>query len=312
MFRSGFSCAVERWLEASGRSGRKSLFFCPALGAARTKAGSGVATMIALIVVLIRAPAAYADNLTLDGPMEQGGLIHGHAEPGATVALDGRHLRVAPDGAFIFGFPRDAPAQASLDVAGRNGGRVHRILTVAPQHYRTQRINGLPRDEVSPNPETLKRILHDIAAIRAAHRVDSDTRDFETPLRWPVIGPVSGVFGSQRILNGEPRAPHAGIDIVAPSGTPVVAPAGGVVTLAEPDLVLDGGTVTIDHGYGLSTLYIHLSKIAVRKGEHVAQGQTIGAVGATGRATGANLHWGVYWYEMALDPMLAAGPMPMR
>ena len=125
-----------------------------------------------------------------------------------------------------------------------------------------------------------------------------------------MLGPITGVFGSQRILDGQPRAPHAGTDIAAPAGTPIKAPAGGTVTLAEPDFVLDGGTVTIDHGYGLSSLYIHLSKIAVRKGERVRQGQIIGAVGATGRATGANLHWGVYWYEMALDPMLAAGPMP--
>jgi len=273
------------------------------------KAGIGIATLLAAF--LCAAPAL-ANTLTLDGPMEQGALIRGSAEPGATATLDGRRLRVAPDGAFIFGFARNAPAQASLDIAYRNGGKVHRVLDVAPQHYQIQRINGLPEDEVSPNPETLKRILRDIAAIRAAHHVDSDNRDFEIRLRWPVIGPVSGVFGSQRILNGEPRAPHAGIDIVAPSGTPVAAPAGGEVTLAEPDLTLDGGTVIIDHGYGLSTLYIHLSRIAVRKGERVAQGQPIGAVGATGRATGANLHWGVYWYEMALDPMLAAGPMPTR
>jgi Peptidase family M23 len=309
LFRDGVSCTAARWTARSRRIGRKTRPLNRAHNRGEAKAGTGVA---ALIAVLLYAAPAFADTLALDGPMEQGGLIRGHTEPDATVALDGRRLRVAPDGAFIFGFPRNAPAHAALDVTYRDGGKVHRILTVAPQHYQIQGINGLPQNEVSPNPETLKRILHDIAAIRVAHHVDSDNRDFEVPLRWPVIGPISGVFGSQRILNGEPRAPHAGIDIVAPSGTPVVAPAGGVVTLAEPDLVLDGGTVIVDHGYGLSTLYIHLSKIAVHKGERVAQGQPIGAVGATGRATGANLHWGVYWYEMALDPMLAAGPMPTR
>jgi murein DD-endopeptidase MepM/ murein hydrolase activator NlpD len=260
--------------------------------------------------LLLSAAPALADTLVLDGPMEQGGLIHGKIAPGARVTLDGRRVRVAPDGAFIFGFFRNAPPHASLDVVYRDGAKTHRDLTVAPQHYQIQRIDNLPEDQVSPNPETLKRILHDIAAIRATHHIDSDNRDFETPLRWPVLGPISGVFGSQRILNGQPRAPHAGTDIAAPAGTPVGAPAGGTVTLAEPDFVLDGGTVVIDHGYGLSTLYIHLSKIAVHKGERVAQGQIIGAVGATGRATGANLHWGVYWYETALDPMLAAGPMP--
>ncbi len=308
MFRHGLDCTA-RWIDPSRRIDGNTHPPYRARIRGEGKAGTRLATLIA---VLLCAAPAFANILTLDGAMEQGGLIRGRTEPGATVALDGRRLRVAPDGAFIFGFPRNAPAHASLDVTYRDGATVNRILTVAPQHYQIQRINGLPENEVSPNTETLKRILHDIAAIRAAHHVDSDNRDFEIALRWPVVGPISGVFGSQRILNGEPRAPHAGIDIVAPSGTPVVAPAGGVVTLAEPDLVLDGGTVVVDHGYGLSTLYIHLSKIAVRKGERVARGQTIGAVGATGRATGANLHWGVYWYEMALDPMLAAGPMPTR
>lgn len=242
--------------------------------------------------------------------MEQGGLIHGTAEPGAEIRLDGRALRVAPDGAFIFGLPREAPPRAALDVTYRDGAKTHRDLAVAPQHYDIQRINGLPQKQVTPDPATLKRILQDIAAIRAAHQIDSSHLDFERRFIWPVTGPITGVFGSQRILNGKPRAPHAGTDIAAPAGTPIHAPAGGVVTLAAPDFVLDGGTVTIDHGYGLSTLYIHLSKIAVRQGQHVTTGQVIGAVGATGRATGANLHWGVYWYEMALDPMLAAGPMP--
>jgi biotin carboxyl carrier protein len=264
---------------------------------------------IAVLFVLLAVPAL-ADTLTLDGPMEQGGLIRGKTDPGARVMLDGHALRVAPDGGFIFGFFRNAPARATLDVAYRDGARTHRDLTVAPQHYRIQRIEGLPENQVSPNPETLKRILHDIAAIRAAHKIDSSNPDFETRFIWPVLGPITGVFGSQRILDGQSRAPHAGTDIAAPAGTSVKAPAGGTVTIAEPDFVLDGGTVTIDHGYGLSTLYIHLSKIAVHKGERVKQGQVIGAVGATGRATGANLHWGVYWYEMALDPMLAAGPMP--
>lgn len=261
-------------------------------------------------VLMLAASPALAHTLTLDGAMEQGGLIRGKTEPGARVMLDGRAIRVAPDGAFVFGFFRNAPAHATLAVTYRDGAADHRDLTVAAQHYRIQRIEGLPENQVSPNPETLKRILHDIAAIKAAHKVDSSDLDFETPFVWPVLGPISGVFGSQRILDGQPRAPHAGTDIAAPAGTPVKAPAGGTVTIAEPDFVLDGGTVVIDHGYGLSTLYIHLSKIAVHKGERVTQGQVIGAVGATGRATGANLHWGVYWYEMALDPMLAAGPMP--
>jgi murein DD-endopeptidase MepM/ murein hydrolase activator NlpD len=275
----------------------------------RERGNPGLA-IIGLMALLIALPAR-ADTLTLHGNLEEGALIRGRVDPGAKVTLDGRPVRVAADGAFIFGFSRNAPAQAALDVAYPDGGHARRELAVAARRYLVQRINGLPKNEVSPNPATLSRIFRDIAAVRAAHRVDSSLRDFETPLAWPVTGPITGVFGSQRILDGRPRAPHAGIDIAAPAGTPVKAPAGGIVTLAAADFVLDGGIVVIDHGYGLSTLYIHLSHIAVHRGEKVRQGEIIGRVGATGRATGPNLHWGVYWYETALDPALAAGPMPV-
>lgn len=263
-----------------------------------------------LAVLLFVAIPTFADTLTLDGPLEQGGLIYGKTMPGAKVTFDGRHIRVAPDGAFIFGLSREAPAHATLEIVTREGRRERRDLTIQKQNYQIQRIEGLPEKQVTPDPETLARIKHDQAAIRATHKVDSSNLDFEQRVRWPVTGIISGAYGSQRILNGEPRAPHLGADIAAPVGTPIHAPAGGTVTLAEPDFVLDGGTVVIDHGYGLSTLYIHLSKILVHPDEHVAAGQVIGDVGKTGRATGPHLHWGIYWYETALDPMLAAGPMP--
>jgi murein DD-endopeptidase MepM/ murein hydrolase activator NlpD len=265
---------------------------------------------LGLMMLLAATAPALADTLTLDGPMEQGALIRGHVDPGARVTLDGQRLRVAPDGSFIFGFARDAAGHAALDIVYPDGRRARRDLAVAARQYLIQRINGLPKNEVTPNPATLKRILANIAAVRTAHRANSSRLSFETPLHWPVLGPITGVFGSQRILDGQPRAPHAGIDIAAPAGRPVEAPAAGVVTLAASDFVLDGGIVIIDHGYGLSTLFIHLSAIAVHAGEPVRQGQIIGKVGKTGRATGPNLHWGVYWYETALDPALAAGPMP--
>lgn len=264
----------------------------------------------ACALLLVLSAPAFADTLTLDGKLEQGGLVHGHVVPGSIVTLDGHAIRVAPDGAFIFGLSRDAPAHAVLEIVARDGRRERHNLTIEKQNYQIQRIDGLPEKQVTPDPATLARIRHDQAAIGATHRIDSSNPDFEQRLRWPVTGIISGVYGSQRILNGQKRAPHMGTDIAAPEGTPIRAPAGGTVTLAEPDFVLDGGTVVIDHGYGLSTLYIHLSKIAVHAGERVATGQVIGNLGKTGRATGPNLHWGVYWYETALDPMLAAGPMP--
>lgn len=256
------------------------------------------------------AMPAFAGTLQLEGAIEQGSLVRGLTDPGAQVILDGKPVRVAPDGHFIFGLGRDAPPQAALDVKFPDGTGQHRDLAVTAQKYDIQRIDGLPEKQVTPDPETLARIKHDAAAIRDVHATDSDALAFEAPLRWPVAGPISGIYGSQRILNGQPRAPHLGTDIAAPVGTPILAPAAGTVTLAEPDFILDGGTVVIDHGYGLSTLYIHMSKIDVKVGEAVRAGMPIGAVGQTGRATGPHLHWGVNWYGLALDPMLVAGPPP--
>lgn len=261
-------------------------------------------------VLCFVATAAWAANLTLDGTLTQGALIRGFAGPGARVTLDGKPVRVAPDGHFIFGFGRDAPPHASLDVTFRNGSHLHRTLAIVPRRYDVRRINNLPPAEVTPPPETLVRIKQEAAEIDRAFARQSDSVAFETPLQWPVTGIITGVYGSQTFLNGQPRQPHLGIDITAPAGTPVKAAAAGAVTLAETGLYFTGGTVIIDHGYGLSTLYIHLQNIAVRPGDRVTQGQIIGELGATGRATGPNLHWGLVWRAVRLDPALAAGPMP--
>ncbi len=256
------------------------------------------------------ATAAFAGDLTLEGPPTQGALIRGFAGPGARIALNGRALRVAPDGHFIFGFGRDAPPRATLDVIFRDGSRLHRVLEIAPRHYDVRRIDNLPPAQVTPPLEALARIKREAAEIDAAFAQRSDSVAFEMPLEWPVAGIITGVYGSRTLLNGEPRQPHLGVDINAPAGTPVKAAAAGVVSLAEPAMFFTGGTVILDHGYGLSTLYVHLQNVAVRVGDRVTQGEIIGEVGATGRATGPNLHWGLSWGEVRLDPALAAGPMP--
>jgi murein DD-endopeptidase MepM/ murein hydrolase activator NlpD len=263
----------------------------------------------AIVAALIAAPC-WAGTLTLDGAVEQGGLVRGKAEPGAQVVLDGRAIRVAPDGGFIFGFGRDAPDHAALDVTFADGSREHRDLAVLARHYEVQRINGLPEQQVSPDAATLERIKREGAVIARARAADTDLPFFEQPLHWPATGPISGVYGSQRILNGEPRAPHGGVDVAAARGSPVVAAAAGTVTLAEHDLFYTGGTVIIDHGYGLATTYQHMDRVDVAVGQHVAAGERIGAVGATGRVTGPHLHWSLNWYEVRLDPQLVAGPMP--
>jgi len=262
----------------------------------------------AAVLALWALPCA-AGTLSLEGSFSQGGLVRGKTDPGAVVTLDGRAVRVAPDGGFILGFSRDAPAQATLSIAFPDGGREHRTLAVVTRQYDVQRIDGLPPQQVTPDAATQERITREAALIAAARNADSDLIFFEAPLRWPVLGPISGVYGSQRILNGEPRAPHMGVDIAAPRGTPVVAAAAGTVTLAERDLFFTGGTVIIDHGYGLATTYQHMDRVDVAVGEHVEAGTPIGTVGATGRVTGPHLHWSLNWYDIRLDPVLAAGPM---
>ena len=267
---------------------------------------SAAAALLALAVLSL--PAA-AGTLAFDGAATQGGLVRGTTEPEAQVTLDGRTVRVAPDGGFIIGFGRDAAPRAVLEIVHPDGSFEQRELAVAARGYDIQRIDNLPPSQVVPDPAALARIKRDAEAVRAVRRTDSDEAGHAGPLRWPATGPLSGVWGSQRILNGEPRAPHYGVDVAAPAGTPVTAAAAGQVTLAQ-DLFLTGNTVVIDHGYGLSTTYAHMETLAVQPGQRVAQGQEIGKVGATGRVTGPHLHWSAEWYEVRLDPALLAGPMP--
>jgi murein DD-endopeptidase MepM/ murein hydrolase activator NlpD len=265
--------------------------------------------LLSLLLLAIADPCA-AGTLSLDGAIEQGGLVRGKTDPGATVTLDGRAVRVASDGSFIFGFGRDAPLHAALEVAFPDGGHEHRDLAVAARSYDIQRIEGLPQQTVTPDAAQMERIAREGEIIKKARAADSDLPFFETPLRWPALGPISGVYGSQRILNGEARAPHSGVDVAAPRGSSVVAAGTGTVTLAESDLFFTGGTVIIDHGYGLATTYQHMDRVDVKAGQHVEAGEPIGIVGATGRVTGPHLHWSLNWYEVRLDPALAVGPMP--
>lgn len=257
-------------------------------------------SLLSALLLLLALPAAAETVLT--GAVEQGGLVLGRAEPGSKVSLDGRPLRVAADGSFVFGFGREAPPEARLSVRTPAGAVEETLLAVRERAWPVQRIDGLPPDKVTPDPQQLERIRREAALVAERRRRDSGGTGFAAVFVAPADGVVSGVFGSQRILNGQPRAPHSGTDIAAPAGAPVRAAAPGVVSLAHPDLFFTGRTVMIDHGHGLSSVYAHLSEIAVGEGQTVESGQVIGRVGASGRATGPHLHWGVSWFDERLDP----------
>lgn len=264
---------------------------------------------LALIIIfaftyLVRFPALEAAEILLDGEIMQGGMVLGSALPGTVITLSGRVLRLSPEGHFVFGFGRDALPEAELMVVHPDGKEETRTLTIAAREYDIQRIDGLPRKMVTPPVETLARIRMEGAKVRAARDIDSAEIHFSMPFIWPAAGRISGVYGSQRILNGEPRQPHFGVDVAAPTGTPVHAPAAGKVRLAELDLYYSGGTIILDHGHGLSSSFLHMSRVDVVVGQEVAQGEVIGAIGATGRVTGAHLDWRMNWFEHRLDPVL--------
>jgi murein DD-endopeptidase MepM/ murein hydrolase activator NlpD len=268
------------------------------------------ALAVAVLVLGWAGPGRAQDpKLELKGEWRQGSVILGQTEPGAAITFNDRRVRVSPEGWFVIGLDRDQQPKAVLQVALPKGA-MRREFTVAPRQYDVQRIDGLPEAQVTPPPEAQKRIAEDLRRTREARMRDTARLDFTKTFIWPTVGPISGVYGSQRILNGLPKQPHYGVDVAVPLGTKVRAPAGGVVTLAVPDMYYAGGTLMIDHGHGLSSAFLHLHKILVRTGQEVKQGDLIAEVGATGRVTGAHLDWRVSWFEARVDAQLLAGPMP--
>ncbi|WCT73740.1 peptidoglycan DD-metalloendopeptidase family protein [Sphingomonas naphthae] len=250
-----------------------------------------------------------AGEFTLDRPPEQGGIAYGHLPAGATgLTLDGKPVAAAPDGMFLIGFGRDHGPTALLE-ARTPAGILRQPLTVAPRNWAIQSIPSL-RKGTTPTPDFLRRRPIELARIGAARRVRSAVDGWRQTFIWPQGGRISGVFGSQRIYAGEPGDYHAGVDIAVGTGTPVYAPADGVVVLAtEAPFTLEGNLVILDHGMGLTSAFLHFSRVDVREGQRVRQGDRIGAVGATGRATGPHLHWATMWNGERVDAQKIAGPM---
>ncbi len=246
-----------------------------------------------------------AADIELQGELTQGAILFGKAPPGSRVFFNDIELPVSSEGRFVFGVGRDARLEHQLKVQYQGQTRVKPLLLTARQ-YDIQRVNGVARQYVTPPDEVAGQIRRDNQKVREARQVISALDAvFATPL-MPAQGRISGVYGSQRIFNGEPRNPHYGLDVAAPVGAPVVAPFAGTVLLAE-DLYYSGLTLIVDHGFGISSTFMHLSKMAVAVGDSVQQGQKIAEVGASGRVTGPHLDWRINWQQERLDPALLPG-----
>jgi murein DD-endopeptidase MepM/ murein hydrolase activator NlpD len=281
--------------------------------------------MPALLAALVLAGCASASTQpgpVSNGPlpvhdippeMPQGALLRARVARGSRLEIlgtDGKAtpVRVGEDGGFAIGAGRDETGPLRLRVIDPEGRPLLFEVAVKARNWELVRIQGVPESTVNPPPEIAERIAREQALVNAARQRDDDRDDYEMAFQWPLQGRVSGVFGSQRIYNGTPKSPHSGLDVAAAQGTPVRAPAAGIVTLAEPDLYLTGGTVLLDHGHGVSSNFLHFSRIDVRVGQRVEQGEVLGLVGMTGRATGPHMHWGMSWFGVRVDPRLLLPP----
>lgn len=247
--------------------------------------------------------------LEISGEWTQGGMLLGKVVPGSAVAFMGRSPRVSEQGEFVIGLGRDAPPHVTITVTS-NGETKSVTFNVTQRQYREQRIEGVPQETVTPPDHVTARIKEEARQVWLARNNNTPERDFIAGFSKPLEGPVTGVYGSRRVYNGIPKRPHYGLDIAAPEGVPVVAPAPGLVTLAHEDMYFSGGTLVIDHGHGLSSSFIHLSAILVQPGQRVSRGDPVARVGASGRATGSHLDWRMNWFDVRIDPALVLRNFP--
>ena len=276
------------------------------------RGGCNVRTALAAAVFVVAAVTAGAQPVStrewlIAGRLTQGGFVVGTAPPGtASLTVDGVAVRLTGDRRFIAGFGRDAAATATLVARLGDGTSDSRTIPVTPRHYDIESIPSLkqPPPDAPPDPVYDARRAVELAEIVAARTGDSDESGWDQAFAWPAHGRISGVYGSQRILGGVPKAPHLGLDVAAPAGAAVTAPADGTVRLAHGPFLLEGNLIMLDHGHGLVSAFLHLSRIDVKEGQHVARGDLLGLVGMTGRATGPHLHWALSWHTARLDPGL--------
>ena len=244
------------------------------------------------------------------GSFEQGGLVLGQLAEGETVSYRGKLLKINSNRQFLLGFGRNEPVSTEITIHNQSGDK-NIVINVAPREYKVQKIEGVPQKTVTPSKKDLARIKQDIAIVKQARALVSDEDDFTAGFIVPAKGPITGVYGSQRYYNGVPKSPHYGIDYAAPIGTPVKAPAAGVITMVHADMFYSGGTLILDHGHGLSSTFLHLSEILVEQGQRVSSGMVIAKIGASGRATGPHLDWRMNWLDQRIDPQLVLNTLPV-
>ena len=246
--------------------------------------------------------STHTQALEFQGKFLQGHFILGKAKIGSKVFIDKKQVKVSKDGYFVFGIDRDR--KFDLEITEVNNGKKNNVIKkVFKTKYNLQRTDGLPENTVTPPESVYERIKEENGRIGKARAINSDLTFFTNQFIMPVKGIISGVYGSQRILNGKPKWPHYGIDIAAKKGTKIKSSGSGIVTMAEDDLYYTGGTIIMDHGHGISTIYSHLEDIMVNVGDEIKQGDIIGTVGSTGRSTGPHLDFRINWFQTRLDPM---------
>jgi len=258
--------------------------------------------IIRLLLILIILIPSHLSAIEFQGKFIQGHYIIGTTDPSIRIIIDNKEIKVSEDGFFVFGIDRDRKFNLTITKI-RNGTKEKIIKKVLKRKYNIQRIDGLEESKVTPPESVYKRIKGENKKIGKARAINSDLTFFKNQFIMPVDGIISGVYGSQRILNGKPKWPHYGIDIAAKKGTMIKSSGSGVVTMAEDDLYYTGGTIIMDHGHGISTIYSHLENVMVSVGDKINQGDIIGTVGSTGRSTGPHLDFRVNWFQTRLDPM---------
>ncbi len=272
-------------------------------------------TLISLALITSFATSLHVSavqEIALTGEIKQGGLLVGKTLAQNTVTLNGKAITVSKSGDYTFGFSRDDDKSYQLVITSVNGDRVEKTLTPEKRSYNIQRIEGIKKSIMQPNPKSVARARQDSKQVKTARKVASSLNYFAQGFIPPIEGTITGVYGSQRVYNGVPKNPHFGLDYAGNTGDPVKAPASGTVLLWVPDMFYSGGTMIIDHGHGVSSTFLHLSNSYVKQGDTVKQGQVVAAVGKSGRATGPHLDWRINWFNVKIDPALVLKVKPLH